>query len=185
MPNRQRRKIILDLCGGTGAWSRPYKEAGYDVRLITLPEYDVRTYMPPENVYGVLAAPPCTEFSSSGARWFKQKDKKGITIESQGVVIACLRIMAICKPKWWALENPVGRLRRWLGDPAYIFNPCDFGDPYTKRTLLWGKFNPPIKTPVVPVEGSKLHRLPPGPNRAMLRGITPSGFAQAFYEANP
>lgn len=31
-------KIILDLCGGTGAWSRPYKEAGYDVRLITLPE---------------------------------------------------------------------------------------------------------------------------------------------------
>ena len=31
-------KIILDLCGGTGSWSRPYKEAGYDVRLITLPE---------------------------------------------------------------------------------------------------------------------------------------------------
>lgn len=24
-------KIILDLCGGTGSWSRPYKEAGYDV----------------------------------------------------------------------------------------------------------------------------------------------------------
>lgn len=31
-------KIILDLCGGTGSWSRPYKEAGYDVRLITLPD---------------------------------------------------------------------------------------------------------------------------------------------------
>lgn len=25
-------KIILDLCGGTGSWSKPYKEAGYDVR---------------------------------------------------------------------------------------------------------------------------------------------------------
>jgi len=25
-------RIILDLCGGTGAWSLPYKEAGYDVR---------------------------------------------------------------------------------------------------------------------------------------------------------
>jgi len=35
-------KIILDLCGGTGAWSAPYKEAGYDVRVITLPEYDLR-----------------------------------------------------------------------------------------------------------------------------------------------
>ena len=26
------KKIILDLCGGTGAWSKPYKDAGYDVR---------------------------------------------------------------------------------------------------------------------------------------------------------
>jgi len=34
-------KIILDLCGGTGSWSKPYKEAGYDVRLITLPDYNV------------------------------------------------------------------------------------------------------------------------------------------------
>lgn len=57
------RKIILDLCGGTGSWSRPYAQAGYDVRVITLPEYDVRDYEPPENVYGILAAPPCTEFS--------------------------------------------------------------------------------------------------------------------------
>ena len=58
-----KKKIILDLCGGTGAWSRPYKVAGYDVRLVTLPDNDVRLYIPPENVYGVLAAPPCTEFA--------------------------------------------------------------------------------------------------------------------------
>ncbi len=56
-------KIILDLCGGTGSWSKPYLDAGYDVRLITLPDYDVRTYKPPKNVYGILAAPPCTMFS--------------------------------------------------------------------------------------------------------------------------
>lgn len=34
-------KIILDLCGGTGSWSKPYKDAGYDVRLITLPLFNV------------------------------------------------------------------------------------------------------------------------------------------------
>lgn len=34
-------KLILDLCGGTGSWSKPYKEAGYDVRVITLPHYDL------------------------------------------------------------------------------------------------------------------------------------------------
>lgn len=56
-------KIILDLCGGSGSWSRAYAAAGYDVRNITLPEYNVLDYEPPENVYGILAAPPCTEFS--------------------------------------------------------------------------------------------------------------------------
>lgn len=40
-------KIILDLCGGSGSWSRPYAQAGYDVRLITLPMYDVLTFTPP------------------------------------------------------------------------------------------------------------------------------------------
>lgn len=45
-PNTQRtgdegNKIILDLCGGTGAWSKPYKDAGYDVQVITLPTYDL------------------------------------------------------------------------------------------------------------------------------------------------
>ena len=36
------KKIILDLCGGTGAWSKPYSSrGGYDVRIFTLPHYDV------------------------------------------------------------------------------------------------------------------------------------------------
>ena len=61
-------KIVLDLCGGTGAWSKFYEEAGYGVRNITLPDYDVRTYKPPENIYGILAAPPCTHLSGSGAK---------------------------------------------------------------------------------------------------------------------
>ena len=52
-------KIILDLCGGTGSWSKSYRDNGYDVRNITLPKYDVRLYEPPKNVYGILAAPPC------------------------------------------------------------------------------------------------------------------------------
>lgn len=57
------RRIVLDLCGGTGAWSAPYREAGYDIRLITLPDWDVRFYEPPAGVHGILAAPPCTEFA--------------------------------------------------------------------------------------------------------------------------
>ena len=191
-------KIILDLCGGTGSWSRPYKDAGYDVRVITLPEHDVRGYVPPDNVYGILAAPPCTHFSSSGARWWPEKDKDGRTLEDMGIVLACLRIIASCRPAFWCLENPVGRLRRWMGQPVMYFNPCDYGDPFTKKTALWGRFNVPEKTPCRPLENiheaghnkperrfpSKMHLLPPTKDRAILRAITPPGFAQAFYKAN-
>ena len=34
-------KIILDLCGGTGCWSNPWKAAGYKVIVMTYPKYDV------------------------------------------------------------------------------------------------------------------------------------------------
>ena len=176
-------KIILDLCGGTGSWSKPYAEAGYDVRVITLPEHDVRTYIPPRGVYGVLAAPPCTDLSGSGARWWKQKGQEAL-LAALSTVDACLRIIVMSRPQFWSLENPVGRLRKYLGDPRLIFNPCDYGDPYTKKTLLWGMFNLPEKHPVPPTKGSMLHRLPPTKDRAMLRSITPPGFARAFFEAN-
>ena len=107
---------------------------------------------------------------------------------------ACVAIIRKVRPKFWALENPVGRLRRLrpeLGDPRLVFDPCDFGDPYTKRTLLFGKFVLPVKTPVTPLGGR------PGQPNAWYskmggksertkeyRSATPPGFARAFFEAN-
>ena len=178
-------KIILDLCGGTGAWSAPYVKAGYAVRIIDLKNgCDVRLFeRPPEQVYGILAAPDCTHFAGSGARWWKEKGT-GPLLEGLSVTDACLRIVFACQPKFWALENPIGRLVRYLGKPVMYFNPCDYGDPYTKKTALWGMFNVPEKNPVEPTEGSKMNRIPPKPERAMLRSITPPGFARAFFEAN-
>jgi hypothetical protein len=93
--------------------------------------------------------------------------------------------VAVHRPQWWALENPVGRLTRYLGPPRMTFDPADYGDPYTKKNLLWGDFSIPRKKPVEATEGSKMHRLPPSPERAALRSVTPEGFSRAFYEANP
>lgn len=188
-----KNKIILDLCGGTEAWGKPYKEAGYEVINVTLPEYDVLTYQPPKNVYGILFAPPCTHFSGSGAHTWKAKDKDGRTLEDLKIITAGLMIIAETKPVFWVLENPVGRLRNWLREPRMYFNPCDYGDAYTKKTCLWGEFNKPKKNPVKPVfvtRGGK--RYSPiaastggkSERTKMLRSITPTGFAQAFYEAN-
>ena len=134
-------KIILDLCGGTGSWSRPYREAGYDVRVITLPEYDVRTYEPPDNVYGILAAPPCTEFSVLNCIAEPRERDEDAGME---IVNACLKIIEKCNPKFWAMENPRGYLRKYLGKPTYSFQPWYFGDAWTKATDIWGRFAPPV-----------------------------------------
>lgn len=184
-------KIILDLCGGTGAWSQPYKRAGYDVRLITLPMYDVRTYQVPGKVYGILAAPPCTHFSIAANRLWKEKDADGRTFTDITILTACLIIIAKAQPQFWVIENPVGRMRKMLGNPALIFSPCDYGDPWTKKTLLWGVFNLPEHNPVVVPANER------GRNKGWLykhggksvrtkelRSITPPGFAKAFFESN-
>ena len=204
------KKIILSLCGGSGSWERPYLQAGYDVRLITLPDNDVRTYEPPENVYGILAAPPCTMFSYART---KAKEPRNLQ-EGMEIIEACLKIIwevqyGLEKPtsrvttlKFWALENPYAMLKHFLGKPAFTFDPWEFGDGYQKRTALWGYFNKPIKSPIPMTEEMKklaktnsyLHKIKYpkiGSDRditfrfsAARKSITPAGFAKAFYKVN-
>jgi hypothetical protein len=177
---------ILSLCDFTGTWSQPYRDAGYDVRQVDIKHgQDVRLFEAlPYPVRGILAAPPCTDFAGSGARWWAEKGEQAL-LDALAVVDACMRIVMIHRPRWWVLENPVGRLRDYLGEPHMIFDPCDYGDPYTKKTLLWGEFRKPLKRRIEATEGSKMHKLPPSEDRQALRSITPSGFAKAFFEANP
>ncbi len=169
-------RVILDLCAGSGSWSEPYKWAGYDVRRVTLPDLDVRLFTPPDRVWGVLAAPPCTEFSL--ARNASQKTRE--FADALEVVSACLRVVVVARPQWWALENPIGLLSHWLGAPADSWEPYEFGDPWTKPTAIWGDFARPERGPFVKAIGSAVDRATPAE-----RAITPPGFARAFFEANP
>jgi len=187
-------RLILSLCDFSGTWSRPYLEAGYDVVRTDIKHgRDVRLLKLPEKpVYGILAAPPCTCFAASGNRWTRTEQEM---LDALSVVDACLRLATVTDPVFWALENPVGKLKQYLGEPKHYFNPCDYGDAYTKRTCLWGKFNAPrpenTVTPVVPPAGghsidmyNSLTGRNPGYSRAMKRSVTPEGFARAFFRAN-
>jgi hypothetical protein len=190
------KPIIIDLCGGTGAWSRPWLESGeYDVRVITLPDHDVRTYQPPENVYGILAAPPCTAFSPM--QNYNGSPSKELIARGIEVLEACMKIIWKCQPKFWALENPGrGSMSRWMGGlPRLTFHPWEYGDPWTKHTSVWGYFNVPMKLfpkkprgPwVAPHDGKEVSREYFGYSKATRserRSITPPGFARAFFEAN-
>ena len=178
---------LLSLCDYSGEWSKPYREAGWMVEQVDLQSgSDVRLlkFDPPFD--GILAAPPCDHFANSGARWWKGKGQQAL-LDGLALVDACLRAVAIYHPTFWALENPVGRLSHYLGPPNFKFDPCDFGDPYTKRTYLWGCFCPPVPIvvgdrKVFPHEGSKMHLL--SSTQKNERSQTPSGFADAFYQAN-
>ena len=201
-------KIILDLCGGTGSWSKPYFDAGYDVRVITLPQYDIFSYEPPGGVYGILAAPTCTHFSLARTNAKTPRDLRS----AMKLVARCLGIIwevqyelpfetaHHTKLKFWALENPAGFLKFFLGNPSLEFNPFDFGDDYRKKTHLWGNFKQPKKNPIHCEVGKfdkrLLHELSEFPEgfiydsgcgldkRQVRRSITPPGFAKAFFLAN-
>lgn len=192
-------KTIFSLCDYTGIWSQPYREAGYNVIQVDAKHGDdVRLFEYPGPVHGIIAQPPCTHFAVSGARWWAKKGEAAL-LQGLSIVDACLRFVAVCNPVWWVLENPVGRLKHYLGPAKFTFDPNEFAglsdnpaaEAYTKKTCLWGNFTPPFPLFVGQVASvpatleSKMHLLPPSPDRAALRSVTPQGFARAFYAANP
>lgn len=190
VPRPLTERLILDLCAGSGSWSAPYVRAGYRVVRVSLPEVDVRTFVPPsEPVWGILAAPPCDQFSLARNG---HPDLPRDFVRGMECVNACLRIVLQCRPRWWALENPVGHLSKWLGTPRDVWDPCDFGDPWTKRTAIWGDFAIPRRGPFVrPLGGGPLCTVCDPERRRTTwcsdpghRAVTPAGFSRAFFAAN-
>lgn len=164
---------ILSLFDYTGNWPRYFRENGFDVIQVDIKRgIDILAWEPPEGeVFGILAAPPCTDFSVSGAQYWKAKDGDGRTAHSVSLVQRALDIIELKKPKFWILENPVGRLKNWIGPPKLYVHPYEFAgyapnpeeDRYTKKTGLWGNFKLPEKRPLEPIkvcsQGSWLQKL--------------------------
>ena len=133
-------KTILHLCADIGSDTLPYKKAGYNVITVGK-DIGVENYEPPDNVYGIIANPVCTEFSIARSYGFKGDYEKGMVL-----VNACLDIINKCEPVFWVIENPAtGKLKNFLGKPDFTYHPWNFGDPWTKHTALWGNFNAPKK----------------------------------------
>lgn len=199
--------IVLSLCDRTGVMVRDWADAGYECWIVDLQHEpgihrdgnivrvgcDLLRWLPPrKNFKAAFAFPACTDLAVSGARWFKDKGLSGLGSAIE-LVERCRDIVEWCECPW-LLENPIGTLSTYWRKPDYQFDPCDFAgylddpkiDAYTKRTCLWtgGGFVMPETRPVVPIHGSKMHRLPPSVERANLRSVTPAGFAKAVFDAN-
>ena len=193
------RSILISLFDYSGIWSAPYRNAGCRVLQVEsklgfdLFKWNYKAIRP-ELVLGILAAPPCTDFANSGAQYWKEKDKDGRTAASVKLIRKTLEIIHYFRPKFWALENPVGRLNVVVPElkqfGPWYFEPYWFGNPWSKKTGLWGQFNKPKMEKVTPIKFSKQGswtQLLGGKSEQTkeLRSITPPGFAKAFYLANP
>ena len=200
------RKIILHLCADIGSDSKPYQDAGYDVICIGK-DLGVENYRPPKNVYGIIANPPCTEFSRARSGGKARNVGAGMVLVKE-----CQRIIEEAKPKFWVIENPAtGALRTVLGVPRYSYQPWWFGSPWTKKTSLWGNFNIPKRKYFEWEEVPKLNELYQRPGRgkpalvsmcksyqrfirewdcfkvddnASFRSLCSQKFAKAFFEVN-
>lgn len=199
-------KTILHLCADTGSDTKPYRDAGYNVILVGS-AIGVENYHPPANVYGIIANPVCTEFSTARSTGKARNPEEGMKL-----VLECQRIISECNPLFWMIENPAkGRLKDFLGEPTMTYEPWHFGSPWTKKTALWGKFNRPKRVydkwedvPKIPelyvrpgrskpslafLHKSAVKLIPEfvdfNPDSDMeFRSLCSQKFAQAFFEAN-
>jgi hypothetical protein len=175
--------LILDLCGGTGAWSKPYADAGYPVKIVDkIHGDDARLLQRERGVRGILAAPVCTVFSYARNRY---PPTEAELLQALSLVDACLRIVFAHRIAlaWWALENPINKLRRYIGPPRLAFYQWQYGDEGHKTTGIWGEFTEPFKKPR-PRRKPSTYKTSKE-NASPIDAVTPAGFAQAFFEVNP
>jgi site-specific DNA-cytosine methylase len=125
----------------------------------------------------MIAHPPCTHLSVSGARWFHKK------IVEQAAALDFVRLLMAQPIARIAIENPISIISSKVRKPDQILQPWQFGHGETKATCLWLK-NLPKLVPTNIVEGreARVHKMPPGPNRWKERGRTFQGIADAMAE---
>ncbi len=81
----------------------------------------------------MIAHPPCTDLSCSGAAHFRKKQADGRQRKSIEFFLAFTRTDI---PSW-CIENPVGIMSTNYRTPDQIIQPYQFGDTAKKTTCLW------------------------------------------------
>ena len=125
----------------------------------------------------IIAFPPCTDLASSGARWFKEKQKNG----SQQRSIDFFMKFVNCNCPRVVIENPVGIMSSIYRKPDQIIQPWQFGHGETKATCLWLKNLPLLRsTNIVEGREQRVWKMSPGKDRAKERSKTFLGVARAM-----
>lgn len=127
----------------------------------------------------MIAHPPCTHLSVSGAKHFKAKKESGL----QQSAVSFFMMLMRANIERIAIENPISVISSLYRKPDQIIQPWQFGHGETKATCLWLKGLPKLKpTKIVEGREARVHKLPPSKDRWKLRSITYQGIADAMAE---
>jgi hypothetical protein len=137
-----------------------------DVRDLLYDEWDL-----------MIVHPPCEHLSSSGARWWKDKQME------QGQALSFVSVLLNAPIDRIALENPVGIISTKIRKPDQIIQPWQFGHPETKTTCLWLKGLPKlVPTNIVDGREGRVWRMGETKRRWKDRSRTYEGIAEAMAQ---
>lgn len=124
----------------------------------------------------IIAHPPCTYLAVSGNRWYANRpDLYEPALEFAKSFFDYAEKVCV--------ENPVGRLSSKWRKPDQYIQPWMFGHGETKKTGLWLKGLPLLKsTNIVHGRDQRIWKMPPSKDRGYLRSITYQGVATAMAE---
>ena len=125
----------------------------------------------------MIAHPPCTHLSVSGAKHFEAKRMDG---RQQSAVSFFMMLARSPIPKI-AIENPVCIMSSMWRKPDQVIQPWQFGHGETKATCLWLKGLPKLRpTNVVEGREQRIFKMPPSADRWKERSKTFAGIAAAM-----
>jgi site-specific DNA-cytosine methylase len=145
------KKLVIDLCAGKEGFSQAFRnDPDYEVVTLDIEKKfkptivaDVRHLPLKQNLQPdlLLAGPPCERFSIAMPTW----PKMGIQLAMQ-IVGAVFEAVPYLQPKQYLIENPMGRLRWFLGTPKKSIRYSDYDLNYKaqKRTDMWGTLPLPM-----------------------------------------
>lgn len=129
----------------------------------------------------MIAHPPCTYLTNSGARWLYEKTGRWQAMEEAAKFFGALLNAPIPRKM---VENPVPHKHALniIGQKYdQIIQPWQFGHGETKKTCLWLKNLPKLKpTEIVEGRSQRIWRMPPSKERSKLRSKTYKGIAEAM-----
>lgn len=156
----------------------------------------------------MIAHPPCTYLSVSGARWYYHPEDKELPYEErrphplhpnrrklQQEALDFVQLLLDAPIEKIAVENPVSVISTRIKKPTQIIQPYEYGHPTSKSTCLWLKNLEPLQpTDIVePIwinvsDGKRMSKFHydtytlPKEERGKIRSATFPGIAKAMAD---